>query len=114
MRDHAGLGGYYDCCHGLELGLANSTEANAFPDNSQVYLVKTGQGASQVSEWSYAGGYFTKFLQRTAAAKTQIPTNRKWVVWMSIGINDGISGTNINTFKTNLTTNIDNIKADLP
>ena len=114
LRDHAGLGGYYDCCHGLELGLANSTEANAFPDNSQVYLIKTGQGGSQVSEWSYAGGYFTKFLQRTAAAKTQIPTNRKWVVWMSIGINDGISGTNINTFKTNLTTYIDNIKADLP
>ncbi len=114
LRDHAGLGGYYDCCHGLELGLANSTEANAFPDNAQVYLIKTGQGGSQVSQWNYAGAYFTKFLQRTAAAKTQIPSDRKWVVWMSIGINDGISGTNINSFKTDLTTYIDNIKADLP
>lgn len=114
LRDHAGLGGYYDNSHGLELQLANSTEANAFPDNPQVYLIKTGQGGSQVSQWNYAGGYFTKFLQRTAAAKTQIPSNRKWVVWMSIGINDGIAGTNITTFKTNLTTYIDNIKADLP
>ena len=114
LRDHDGLSGYYDCCHGLELGLANSTEANAFPDNPQVYLIKTGQGGSQVSQWNYSGAYFTKFLQRTAAAKTQIPSNRKWVVWMSIGINDGIAGTNINSFKSNLTTYIDNIKADLP
>jgi hypothetical protein len=114
LRDHDGLGGYYDCCHGLELGLANSTEANAFPDNQQVYLIKTGQGGSQVSQWNYAGAYFTKFLQRTAAAKTQIPSNRKWVVWMSIGINDGISGTNITSFKSNITTYINNIKADLP
>lgn len=114
LRDHDGLGGYYDCCHGLELQLANSTEAHAFPDNEQVYLIKTGQGGSQVSQWNYAGAYFTKFLQRTAAAKTQIPSDRKWVVWMSIGINDGIAGTNINTFKSNLTTYIDNIKADLP
>ncbi len=114
LRDHDGLGGYYDCCHGLELGLANSTEAHAFPDNEQIYLIKTGQGGSQVAQWNYAGAYFTKFLQRTTAAKTQIPSDRKWVVWMSIGINDGIAGTNINTFKTNLTTYIDNIKADLP
>ncbi len=114
LRDHTGLGGYYDTSHGLELGLANNTEAHYFPDNEQVYLIKTGHGGSQVSEWNYAGTYFTKFLQRTAAAKTQLDADRKWVVWMSIGINDGISGTNINTFKTNLTTYIDNIKADLP
>lgn len=114
LRDHAGLGGYYDTSHGLELQLANSTEENAFPDNPQIYLIKTGQGGSQVSQWNYAGGYFTKFLQRTTAAKTQIPSNRKWVVWMSIGINDGIAGTNINTFKTDLTTYINNIKTDLP
>jgi len=114
LRDHAGLEGYYNTSHGLELQLANSTEANDFPDNPQVYLVKTGQGGSQVSQWNYAGTNFTKFLQRTTAAKTQIPSNRKWVVWMSIGINDGIAGTNINTFKTNLTTYINNIKADLP
>jgi hypothetical protein len=114
LRDHAGLGGYYDTSHGLELQLANSTEEHAFPDNSQIHLIKTGQGGSQVSQWNYAGAYFTKFLQRTAAAKTQLDADRKWVVWMSIGINDGISGTNISTFKTDLTTYIDNIKADLP
>ena len=114
LRDHAGLEGYYNTSHGLELGLANNTEANAFPDNSQIHLIKTGHGGSQVSQWNYAGTYFTKFLQRTAAAKTQLSANPKWVVWMSIGINDGIAGTNISTFKTNLTTYINNIKADLP
>ena len=114
LRDHAGLEGYYNTSHGLELGLANNTEANAFPDNPQIHLIKTGHGGSQVSQWNYAGTYFTKFLQRTAAAKTQLSANPKWVVWMSIGINDGIAGTNIVTFKTNLTTYINNIKADLP
>ncbi len=114
LRDHSGLEGYYTTSHGLELGLANNTEAHSFPDNEQVYLIKTGHGGSQVSQWNYAGAYFTKFLQRTTAAKTQIPADRKWVVWMSIGINDGISGTNIVTFKNSLKTYIDNIKADLP
>lgn len=114
LRDHAGLEGYYNTSHGLELGLANNTEANAFPDNPQIHLIKTGHGGSQVSQWNYAGTYFTKFLQRTAAAKTQLSADPKWVVWMSIGINDGIAGTNISTFKTSLTTYINNIKADLP
>jgi hypothetical protein len=114
LRDHDGLSGYYATSHGLELGLANNTEAHAFPDNEQIHLIKTGQGGSQVAQWNYAGAYFTKFLQRTTAAKTQLDDDRKWVVWMSIGINDGIAGTNLVTFKSNLKTYIDNIKADLP
>ncbi len=114
LRDHAGLEGYYDCCHGFELQLANSTEANAFPDNPQVYLVKTGHGGSQVTQWGVGQTYWTKFLQRTAAAKTQLPAGRKWVVFLSLGINDAIAGNNVNTWKTNMAEWMDRIKADLP
>ena len=114
LRDHAGLESYYDNSHGFELQLANSTEANAFPDNSQVYLVKTGQGGSQVSQWNVGGTYWTKFLERTAATKTQVPTGRQWVVWMSLGINDSIAGVPTSTWKTSMVAHIDKIKTDLP
>ncbi|QQS22775.1 fibronectin type III domain-containing protein [bacterium] len=114
LRDHSGLEGYYDCCHGFELQLANSTEEHAFPDNPQVYLVKTGHGGSQVTNWAVGQTYWTKFLQRTAAAKTQLPENRKWVVFLSLGINDAIAGNNVSTWKTNMIEWMDRIKADLP
>ncbi len=114
LRDHDGLGGYYDTSHGFELQLANSTEAHAFPDNEQVYLVKTGHGGSQVSQWDVGQTYWTKFLQRTAAAKTQLDADRKWVVWMSLGINDAISGTALTTWKNAMVAHINKIKNDLP
>jgi trimeric autotransporter adhesin len=114
LRDHAGLSGYYDTSHGFELGLANSVEAHAFPDNPQVYLVKTGQGGSQISQWAVGGTYWTKFLQRTLAAKTQLDEDRKWVVWMSLGINDAIAGTNLITWKNAMIAHINKIKDDLP
>ncbi len=114
LRDHAGLSDYYDTSHGLELQLGNCVAANYLPDNRQVYLIKTGQGGSHVSQWLGASDYWAKFQQRTAAAKTQIPLDRSWVVWMSIGINDGIAGTNIATWKADMISYIENIKADLP
>lgn len=114
LRDHDGLSGYYDTSHGFELQLANSTEAHTFPDNEQVYLVKTGHGGSQVSQWGVGQTYWTKFLQRTAAAKTQLDPDRKWVVWMSLGINDAISGTALTTWKSAMVAHINKIKNDLP
>lgn len=114
LRDHDGLGGYYDTSHGFELQLMNSTEAHAFPDNEQVYLIKTGHGGSQVANWNVGGTYWTKFLQRTAAAKTQLPADRKWVVWMSLGINDAIAGTALLTWKSGMVDHINKIKTDLP
>ena len=114
LRDHAGLEGYYDTSHGFELQLANLVEAHYFPDNDQVYLVKTGHGGSTISQWGVGDTYWTKFLQRTAAAKTQIPANRQWVVWLSLGINDSISGTPTSTWKTAMVAHLNKIKADLP
>lgn len=116
LRDHDGLGGYYDTSHGFELQLANVTEANAWPDNPLVYLTKTGHGGSQVAQWTVGNGsgYWTKFLQRINAAKTQLPTDRQWVVWMSLGINDSIAGTPTSTWKTAMIAHINKIKAELP
>lgn len=114
LRDHAGLSGYYATSHGFELELANLTEASAFTGLSQVYLVKTGQGGSLVSEWNIGSTYWTKYLQRTAAAKSQLPGTTQWVVWLSLGINDAISGTSVSTWKTAMIAHINKIKADLP
>lgn len=117
LRDHAGLESSSSTAHGFELQLANSTEANAFPDNPQVYLIKTGQGGSKVDQWTLGNptGYWTKFLQRTAAAKTQLPLNRQWVVWLSLGINDSLApATATSTWKTAMIAHINKIKADLP
>jgi|GEM_PF-640865 len=114
LRDHAGLESYYANSHGLELPLANATEAKAFPDLPQVYLTKTGQGGSIISQWNVGGAYWTKFLQRTIAAKTQLPTDKQWVVWLSLGINDAIAGTPTTTWKSAMVAHLNKIKADLP
>lgn len=110
--DHWGLA----CCdtHGFELQLANSVKANAFAKNPQVYLVKTGQGLSTLSAWNVGGSFWTKFLQRINATKALISTPRQWVVWYSLGINDYVSGTSPNTFKTLTIAHLNKIKAELP
>ena len=100
--------------HGFELQLATSVKAHSFPDNPQIHLIKTGQGGSRLAQWNVGGNYWNKFLERTAAAKTQLSTNKQWVVWLSIGINDYIAGTSELTFKTELIEHINNIKSDLP
>lgn len=110
--DHWGL----TCCdtHGFELQLANSVKIDAFAKNPQVYLVKTGQGLSSLSAWSVGGTFWTKFLQRINAAKSLLPTPKQWVVWYSLGINDYLSGTPVNTFKTLTIAHLNKIKAELP
>ena len=104
------------CCdtHGFELQLANSVKAHVFANNPQVYLVKTGQGLSTLSDWDVGGTFWTKFLQRIAAAKTQLPASTKWVVWYSLGLNDYIFGTPTSTFKTLTIAHLNKIKAELP
>lgn len=114
LRDHDGLGSYYDTSHGFELQLANSTEAYAFPNITQVYLTKTGQGGSQVGQWNVGGAYWNKFLERIEEGEPQLPANRQTVVWLSLGINDSIAGVPTNTWKTAMVAHINKIKAELP
>ena len=116
LRDHAGLQAYYDTCHGFENALANSVESGVFKDHSQVYLIKTGQGGSVISQWAVGApsGYWAKFLQRLNAGKARLPSHRQWVVWFSLGINDAIAGTPVSAWKTNTIAHLDKLKAELP
>ena len=100
--------------HGMELGLANAVEAGAFPGRPQVYLIKTGHGGSRIDQWNVGGSYWTKFLQRTDAAKAVLPANARWIVWYSQGINDAVAGVPIATWKTATIAHLAKLKAQLP
>lgn len=97
LLDHNGLDP--SLTHGWELELSNLVEANTF-SVSQVHLVKTGQGASRISEWADPSTYWTKFKDRVDAALVIDPTFVP-VIFYSQGINDAINGTNITTWKNN-------------
>jgi hypothetical protein len=99
--------------HGMELGLANAVEGGAF-DVSSVYLIKTGQGGSRIAQWDVGGVYWTKFLERTNAAKAKLPANTRWVVWYSQGINDAVAGVPIATWKAATVDHLQKIKTQLP
>ena len=89
--------------HGFELGLANTVDAGRWTQ-SQIYMVKTGQGGSTIAQWASgnASGYWTTALARfnavkaaiQAAGKTPLPV----IVW-SQGINDMIANTAVATWK---------------
>lgn len=100
--------------HGPELELANACERGEF--NRSIYYVQTGQGSSTVSQWDVGNGsgHWTKFLNRTNAAKAILAGKRvQHVVWMQIGQND-VSSTNQYTFKGALRGIISRIKTQLP
>lgn len=97
LLDHAGLSN--GSTHGFELELANKADTNLL--YSGVKLIKTGQGGSTIAQWATNGSYYSKFQQRIAAAKTFINfSDYNIVILFSLGINDAIAGTNINTWKT--------------
>lgn len=100
--------------HGMELGLANAVLAGAFPGRPTVYLIKTGQGGSRIAQWDTGGAYWTKFVQRIAMAKAQLPADARWIVWYSQGINDAVAGVPIATWKTATLAHLDKLKAQLP
>jgi hypothetical protein len=117
LTDHAGLDpNASNVAHGFELQLANSVKAHAFANNPKVYLVKTGQGGSTIASWFDPGfPYWSKFLQRTNYAKTQINQPTQWVVWYSLGINDRLfAGTPVTTYKSKTIDFINKIKTQLP
>jgi hypothetical protein len=100
--------------HGMELGLANAVEAGAFPGRTSVYLIKTGQGGSPIASWGVDGVYWTKFLERIAAAKRQLPGNARWIVWYSQGINDAYYDTPMDIWKETTVAHLSKLKAALP
>jgi len=116
LRDHTGLQKHYTTRHGFENELANAVEAGAFPEHQQVYLIKTGHGGSRIAQWTKENpsNYWKKFVQRTDAAKKQLPKNPQWVVWFSLGINDAIAKTPVDQWKKQTRTHLNRIKTQLP
>ncbi len=113
LIDHFGFTN--NSSHGWELGLANRATANAFLDNP-IYLVKTGQGGSKLSEWNAGGTYWTKFLARIDTARAQLKTAGKIplpYVFLTIGINDAIAGTTPAAYETAMIAHIAKIRAKL-
>jgi hypothetical protein len=116
LRDHAGLEDSYDSCHGFEIALANLVDAGMFTNHTSFFLIKTGQGGSRIDEWEAGArsGYWARFVQRVTAAGKQIPTDRQWVVWLSLGINDAIAGTPIDVWKKHMAGHLIKLKSELP
>lgn len=110
---HTGHEDSWYTTHGWELQLANNVEAGvSFPN--PCYLVKTAQGGSAIADWDPAYDYWTWFQDRVDAAISLVrdATGREPTLYIfySQGINDGIAGTNINTWKTLTLAHFDKIR----
>jgi hypothetical protein len=116
LRDHFGLQQQYEIFHGLENGLAGAVEAGKFPMRDRLWLIKTGHGGSRIAQWApdNPSRYWEKFLQRTDAAKRQLPSDPQWVIWMSLGINDAIAGTPADAWRDDVTAHIERMRKQLP
>jgi len=75
--------------HGWEANLANKVLSESSYYGDSVFLVKTGQGGSMLSEWDVNGIYFQKFKKRLDTAQYKLrDRNLKKVIFLSIGLND--------------------------
>jgi len=89
--------------HGWELGLANAADSGRFK-RTPVYLTKTGQGSSRISQWDSTdpSGYWVKMKHRVDSSTAELKSRGipfKMVIWYSQGINDRIYGTPRSTWK---------------
>lgn len=108
---HAGLSD--NATQGLENGLANAIEAGRL-GVTRAYLLKTGQGASTIPQWSAGNGsgYLSAFVSRERAAESALGSFTPYVL-LSIGINDAIAGTDIAAWKSGVRALIVAIRAEL-
>lgn len=101
LLGHAGLSN--GTTHGFELQLANKAEESDFYSEG-VYLIKTGAGGSTIGQWNVGGGYYNTMESRIQTAQGLINFSEyNIVVLYSLGINDGIAGTNMTTWKSGVT-----------
>jgi hypothetical protein len=99
--------------HGWEIGLANAVESGQMRP-SPVYLLKTGQGGSIISQWDFGSSYYNTFLARLNAAKALLE-NQPYdpILWYTQGIN-GVSADNIGEWKTATIAHFSKIRQQLP
>ncbi len=100
--------------HGWELALANEIEAGNILAGGPKYLIKTGQGGSSIAEWAAEGAYWTKFLERTDAAKELLKPTARWIVFYSQGLNDSGVPNAVATWKTATLAHLAKIRVQLP
>jgi hypothetical protein len=112
LIDHVGLNYAENDAHGWELGLANLYENRVF-GNRNVYLIKTGQGGSQVLTWVEGHAYsaesqtifpYTTFIARVQAGLHLVDSLENGrtpdvVMLWSCGINDAGALTSTSIFK---------------
>ncbi len=109
ITGHTGLSN--GVIHGFELELANEADIERFY-KQPVHLIKTGQGGSTIAQWNIGGGYLTTFTDRITAAKSLINfADYRVVLLFSLGINDAIAGTNVNTWKTGILAHFVNLRS---
>lgn len=95
--------------HGFELQIGNKADESILYE--RVHIIKTGQGGSTVGQWNLGGAYMNTFTSRINTAKTLIDFSEYNVVILySLGINDAIAGTNVTTWKSNVTTKFTNLR----
>lgn len=99
--------------HGWEANLANKVLSESSYYGDSVFLVKTGQGGSMLSEWDVNGIYFQKFKKRLDTAQYKLrDRNLKKVIFLSIGLNDIITGnTQPSVYKQRLIQHIANLRS---
>lgn len=111
---HTGLTA--NASHGWEVGLAKRCIQGKLGP-TPVYLLKTGQGGSIISQWNSGGAFYTTFLSRLNTAKSILAAANityKPVVWYTQSINDAIAGTDIPTWKAATLAHFTKIRLEVP
>jgi len=115
LLSHTGLEQYFGYRHGFELALMNYSKINQWSGH-EIYIVKAGQGGTRVANWTdgvlYLGvNSWTTFQTRTALVLAALSNfNVTIKIILTLGINDGIDGTDPDTFKTKYKTLISNVR----
>ncbi len=93
--------------HGFELQLANAKDSGYFGVKN-LYLCKTGQGGTRVSQWAVGTDLYNRLIERLNNSIALIEQERNvspgdslrlWCLW-SLGINDMFAGLSSSDFKT--------------
>lgn len=115
---HVGLENYDSSSHGFELGISDRINTDAtFKDTA--YLCKTGIGGSRISQWLVRTkinniyypelDYFYTFSNRVNRIKNILDStglNYRTAIFLSIGINDALASTNVDSFHNRMINHI--------
>lgn len=107
------------CCsfHSWELALANHYDDGDFGMHP-VYILKTGQGGSMISEWETTDAYYDTMEVRIQEAYDLISAihsgqSVQIFIWYTLGINDRVAGTSTSTWKAAVKTFFENVRATI-